>query len=179
MFVNTRNFKELDVTKTGCERATGVSHGPGTRGFSLVELTVVLILAGVAIGMAGGGLSGYSRKIAAHRAAQLFARDLSLARAQAVRGRESVVIRFSESSRWYSISTMATGRELIRRRFNVNADLDLAAIDLEMPGDTLFFTSRGILSGVGEELGTATFSAGVDTYVVSFNIMGASKVEKR
>ena len=89
------------------------------------------------------------------------------------------MIRFSESSRWYSISTMATGRELIRRRFKVNADIDLAAIDLEMPGDTLFFTSRGILSGVGAQLGTATFSAGVDTYVVSFNIMGASKVEKR
>lgn len=110
MFVNTRNLKELSVTKTECDRATGVSPCPGTGGFSLIEVTVVLILAGVAIGMAGGGLSGYSRRIAANRAAQLFARDLSLARAQAVRGRESVVIRFSESSRWYSISTMGTER---------------------------------------------------------------------
>ena len=96
----------------------------------------------------------------------------------AVRGRESVVIRFSESSRWYSVSTM-TGMELTRRRFNSNADIGLAAIDLEMPGDTLLFTSRGILSGVGGQLGTATFSSAVETYAVRFNIMGASKVERR
>lgn len=150
-----------------------------TRGFSLIELTVVLVLAGVTVGLASNLLGGYEQRVAAQHAAQLFVRDLSLARAHAVRGRESVVIRFSESSRWYSISTMTTGKELVRRRFNVNADIPLAAIDLEIPGDTLLFTSRGILDDVGGQLGTATFSAGVDTYAVSFNIMGASKVEKR
>ncbi len=149
------------------------------RGFSLVELTVVLVLAGISIGMAGGAVSGFRQKTAARHAAQLFVQDLSLARAHAVRGREPVVIRFFESSRWYSISAMTSGRELVRRRFNVNADIPLAAIDLEMVGDSLFFTSRGILNGVGGHLGAATFSAGVETYAVSFNIMGASKVEKR
>ncbi len=74
---------------------------------------------------------------------------------------------------------MTTGTELIRRRFKVNADIPLSAIDLEMLGDSLFFTSRGILDDVGGQLGTATFSAGVETYAVSFNIMGASKVERR
>ena len=172
------NLKESNLA-TGSKRATGVIPGRGKKGFSLIELAVVLILAGVTLGMAAGGLGGYRHRIAAHHAAQLFVRDLSLARAHAVRGRESVVIRFFESSRWYSISTMTTGTELIRRRFNVNADIDLAAIDLEMPGDTLFFTSRGILNGVGGQLGTATFSTLAETYAVSFNIMGASKVEKR
>ena len=124
-------------------------------------------------------MSEYRQRIGAQRAAQMFARDLSLARAEAVRGRESVVIRFSESDRWYTVSTMTTGRELLRRRFNVAADIGLAAIDLEMPGDSVFFTSRGILNGVGGQLGTATFSTGVATYAVLFNIMGASKVERR
>ena len=151
----------------------------GATGFSLIELTVVLVLTGVTVGMASAALSGVGRNTAARHAAQLFVRDLSLARAHAVRGREPVVIRFSESSRWYSISTMTTGRELLRRRFNVNADIPLAAIDLEAAGDTLFFTSRGILNGVGGPLGTATFSAGVETYAVSFNIMGAARVESR
>ena len=164
---------------TRFKRVTGVFPCPGARGFTLVELAVVLILAGVTLALATGGLVGYNDRIAAHHAAQLFVRDLSLARAHAVRGREPVVIRFSELSRWYSISSMTTGMELIRRRFNVNADIHLAAIDLEMPGDTLFFTSRGILSGVGGQLGTATFSTTTSTYAVSFNVMGASRVEKR
>ena len=164
---------------TGSKRATSVIPGRGKRGFSLVELAVVLLMAGLTLAVGIGGLSEYSRRIAAHHAAQLFVRDLSLARTYAVRGRKPVVIRFNESSRWYSIPTVTSGTELMRRRFNVNADLDLAAIDLEVPGDTLLFTSRGILSGVGGQLGTATFSTGAEVYAVSFNIMGAAKVERR
>ena len=167
------------MAKAGSKGATGVIPGRGARGFTLIELVVVLVLVGVTIAVANGGLTGYTQRIAAHHAAQLFVRDLSLARAHAVRGREPVVIRFSESGRWYSISTMTTGKELVRRRFNVNADIGLAAIDLEIPGDTVFFTSRGILSGVSGQLGTATFATANETYAVSFNIMGASKVEKR
>ena len=167
------------MAKTGYKQATGVIPGRRVRGFTLIELTVVLILIGVTLGMSLGRLSGYRERVTAQNAAQLFARDLSLARAQAVRGRESVVIRFSESDRWYSISRMTTGMELVRRRFNVNADIDLTAIDLETSGDTIVFNSRGVLSGLGGQLGTATFSTRAETYAVSFNTLGASRVEKR
>ena len=165
---------------TGSQQATRVSTHLGVAGFSLVELVVVLVLAGVTFALSFGGLSEYRQRVGAQRAAQLFARDLSLARAQAVRGRESVVIRFSESSRWYSIST-TTGRELIRRRFGTNADIDLAAIDLQTPGDTLFFNSRGVaeLSAGDGQLGTATFATQAETYAVSFNSLGASRVERQ
>jgi len=170
------NLKDSDVVFRS-KRATGVILR-GARGFTLIELAIVLVLVGVTIGVTGAGMSTYNQKVAAQHAAQLFVRDLSLARAYAVRGREPVVIRFSESSRWYSISSMTTGRELLRRRFNVEADIGLEAIDLETPGDTVFFNSRGILSGLGGQLGTATFSTAGSTYAVSFNIMGASKVEQ-
>jgi prepilin-type N-terminal cleavage/methylation domain-containing protein len=170
------NLKDSDVAIRS-KRATGVILR-GAGGFTLIELAIVLVLVGVTIGITSAGLNTYNQRVAAQHAAQLFVRDLSLARAHAVRGREPVVIRFSESSRWYSISSMTTGRELLRRRFNVEADIGLEAIDLETPGDTVFFTSRGILSGVGGQLGTATFSTAGSTYAVSFNIMGASKVEQ-
>ena len=160
------------------KRARGVIPGRGARGFSLLELTVVLVIGGVMMAIGSAALSGYSQRTAAHRAAQLFGRDLSLARAHAVRARRSVVIRFSESSRWYSISTIPTGTELIWRRFNEDADISLAGIDLEMLGDTVFFTSRGIadLSGASGQLGIATFSSAGATYIVSFNSLGASMV---
>ena len=84
---------------TGSKRVTGLIPGREARGFSLIELTVILLLAGVALGLGTGTLSKYKQRVAAQRAAQLFVGDLSLARAHAVRGRESVVIRFFESSR--------------------------------------------------------------------------------
>ena len=164
---------------TESNRAARAIHGRGVAGFTLVEIATVLALAGLMLSMTIGGLSGYRHKIAAHHAAQLFGRDLTLARAYAVRGRESVVIRFSEANRLYSIWTMTTGREVIVRRFGVDADLDLSAITLEVPGDSVFFNSRGVLSSMGGQLGTATFSSESVTYVVSFNALGASRVERR
>ena len=157
-----------------------VVSGRRRRGFSLVELTVVLIVAGVALTGLSLRMGGLLPEMAAHSAAQLFARDLSVARSSAVRTGESVVIRFYEPNCCYSISVVPTGTQLIRRRFSVDADIDLAAIDLEMLGDSLVFTSRGFadLSAIVGPLGTATFSAGVTTYTVSFNTVGASRVEK-
>ncbi len=154
----------------------------GRGGFTLLELTIVLILAGVTLGFAGLTFSGYFQRSSALRAAQVFARDLTLARSSAMRARESVVIRFFESSRWYQIVAVPSETELARRRFGVNADVDLSAIDLVFNGDTVVFSSRGVadLSNIhgGGSLGEAHFEAGATGYTVSFNSMGASKVEE-
>ncbi len=154
--------------------------GARRTGFTLIELTVVLILASLTLGFTALYFSGYYRKTSARRAAQIFAQDLSLARASALRAREPVVIRFDESGLWYSITMMDTGTELERRRFKTNADIPLSAINLQTAGDSLVFTSRGVadLTSETSSLGSATFSAGSVTYKVSFNSMGASKVQE-
>ena len=167
-----------------------MSAGPGNRpsasgrrGFTLLELTIVLLLAGLTLGFAGLSFSGYFQRSSARRAAQVFARDLSLARSSAVRAKQPFVIRFYESSRWYQVVSQSSGTELVRRRFGVNADVDLSAIDLKFRGDTLLFSARGVvdlsnISGSGT-LGEAVFAAGTTSYTVSFNSLGASKVEAR
>jgi Tfp pilus assembly protein FimT len=135
------------------------------------------------MGFAGLTFSGYFQSASARGAAQVFARDLALARSMAVRAKEPVVIRFYESSRWYQVVALTSGTELVRRRFGVNADVDLSAIDLTFRGDTVLFDARGVVNlsniqGTGT-LGQATFQAGTTRYTVSFNSLGASKVEER
>ncbi len=149
-------------------------------GFTLLEMAIVLVLAALMLGFGSLSFSGYYQRTAARRAAQVFTQDLTLARATAVRIRESVVIRFNESSRWYVVETQSDSVELTSRRFGGSADVDLSAIDLVLTGDSIVFNSRGIadLSGAGGALGTATFSSGATVYTVSFNSMGASKVEQ-
>ena len=165
---------------TGSTRSPGACHRRGAEGFTLLELVIVLVLAGLMLSFAGLTFSGYYQRTSALRAAQVFAQDLSLARTTAVRIRENVVIRFYEANRWYEVETQSTAVELVRRRFGTNADIDLSAITLDFTGDSVVFSSRGMadLSGAAGALGTATFSAGATSYTVSFNSMGGSKVEQ-
>ena len=149
-------------------------------GFTITELLVVISIGAIGLTFAGLAFSGYFERVAAEKAAQVFAQDLTLARSWAVRSRESVVIRFYESSLWYEVEAQSTATEVARRRFGVNADIDLSGVTLDMAGDSLVFDSRGVadLSGLGGPLGTATFSSGAVTYTVSFNSMGASKIDR-
>lgn len=152
----------------------------GGLGFTIIEVVVVLALIAIALTFAMVAFSGYFQRVSAQRAAQLFAQDLTLARMWAVRSREPVVIRFYEASLWYEVETENTATEVARRRFGTDADIDLSAVSLDFAGDSVVFDSRGIadLTGAGGSLGTATFSSGAVSYTVSFNSMGASKIDR-
>lgn len=150
------------------------------RGFTILELVVVLAISAAFLGFAGWTFSGYVHRTSAQRAAQLFARDLALARASAIRGQEPVVIRFNEASRWYRVSTLGSGAEIVRRRFGVGGDLRLTTIDLVVPGDSIVFSARGVAEGLtgSGSLGEARFTSNQIRYSVHFNRMGASRVRE-
>lgn len=140
----------------------------------MLEMAVVLVIAMVLSTSAGIALSTANTRMAARRAAQVFSRDLALARSSAVRGREKVTIKFSESSRWYEVRS-ASGRAIATRRFGADEDVNLSSLALDTPGDSLVFSSRGV-GTISGSLGTASFTAGGITYQVSFNALGASRV---
>lgn len=141
---------------------------------------MVILIASVGLTIAGAAFARYLSTTAGRRAAEIFARDLSLARTAAVRSREEVVIRFYEGSMRYTVTTVEGERNLVRRRFGAGGDINLSSVDLELSGDSLRFSSRGVadLSGVAG-LGTAAFAAGNTVYEVAFNAMGASRISER
>ena len=110
-------------------------HGP-TTGFSLIEVMIVMVLGSVLLALATVTFMSYNQRTAAGRAAQVFSRDLTLARSVAVRGWERVVMRFDEVASDYLVTT-AAGRELAFRRFGAGGEYRLSAVDLGMPGDSL------------------------------------------
>ena len=149
-------------------------------GFTMIELTVVVAITALVVTFGTLSFSGYFQRSSARRAAQVFAQDLVAARSYAVRSNEPVVIRFYEGSLWYEVEAQTTATEIARRRFGANADIDLSGATLETTGDSLVFSARGVadMSGAGGSLGTATFSSGATSYTVSFNGMGASKIDQ-
>ncbi|MEX2467081.1 MAG: GspH/FimT family pseudopilin [Gemmatimonadota bacterium] len=151
----------------------------GRAGFTLIELVVVLTMSAIMMGFAGLTLGSYLGRTSARRAAQLFAQDLTQARMFAVRGREAVVVRFFEGGLRYEVVTRDTGTEVVQRRFSNSDGIDLSAISLDLDGDSLVFNRRGFadLSGATGALGVASFTSGSTSYNVSFNSLGASRVE--
>ena len=143
-------------------------------------MLVSLILFTIALTLASVVFSGYQARTAAQRAAQVFAMDLSLARTSAVRGRKAVIVDFDEAGKSYLIR-IEPGDTLLERAFGRDDDIPLDALNLQLTGDSLVFDARGVgdLSGSGSSLGIASFAAGETIYDVSFNVMGASRVELR
>ena len=157
-----------------------MSRSRRTGGFTLLELLVVVTIAAVVATLGTLAFSGYFQRNSARSAAQIFAQDLVAARSFAVRSQERVVVRFYESTLWYEVESQNTATVVARRRFGANADVDLSGVTLDMDGDSLVFSVRGVadMTGAGGPLGTATFSSGAVTYTVSFNGMGASKIDQ-
>jgi len=149
------------------------------RGFTLLEVLVVMTIAGLTLAIGWGAYARYVQSSGARTSAQLFVRDLSMARATATRTREPVLLRFHEDDRSYEVVT-GSGEELVVRSFGTNEEVSLSALDLEMPGDSLRFDARGLadLSGISEPLGRALFTSGERTVTVSFNAAGASRVDE-
>lgn len=154
---------------------------PSSRlGFTVVELLVSLILFTIAMSLGSTVFSGYQSRTAAHRAAQVFAMDLSLARTSAVRGREVVIVDFDEAGVSYVIR-LESGDTILKRGFGRGDDIPLDSLNLQLTGDSVAFDARGVgdLSGSAFPLGTASFAAGANVYDVFFNVMGASRVDSR
>ncbi|MSR35220.1 MAG: prepilin-type N-terminal cleavage/methylation domain-containing protein [Gemmatimonadetes bacterium] len=145
------------------------------RGYTLIEMAMVLLIAVTLLSIVTVTFSGYNERTSARRSAQVFARDLTMARSMAVRGRETVTITFYVSTKWYKVTT-ASGRELARRRFGSTQELNLSAVTLDLGGDSVQFSTRGVGNLGAATLGTAIFTAGDVAYQVQFNSMGASKV---
>lgn len=146
----------------------------------MIELIVSLILFTIAMSLASVVFRGYQTRTAAQRSAQVFAVDLTYARTRAVRGREAVILHYDEAGMSYLVR-LESGDTLLEREFGRDDDIPLDYLNLALAGDSLVFDTRGVadLSGSGSSLGIASFAAGETTYDVSFNVMGASRVDSR
>ncbi len=150
----------------------------GPRGFSLIELVVVLAVAGITLGIAVAAFGFFRDATAARRAAETFSRDLTMARGVAVRERSAVSIVFDEAERSYVVRT-AAGREIQTRDFGRGGEIPLSEIALEFPGDSLTVSGRGVVlfGAMAGPLGVARFRAGSREYFVQFNALAATRID--
>lgn len=146
-------------------------------GFTLVELLVTLLVVSVVMGLGMVAFSEYQSRSSARRAAELFSRDLALGRSTALRSRLTVSVRFVEDSLIYHIQPSGEP-PLLTRNYGGGGDFTLASLDLRITGDSVVYSSGGImdLAGVDGSVGEAVFTAGEQNYTVVFNSLGTSRI---
>jgi prepilin-type N-terminal cleavage/methylation domain-containing protein len=147
-------------------------------GFTIIEIMVVLVIVGITTTVVSGVFYNYLDRSTAKRAAEVFRQDLTVARNAASRSRQPVELVFDEENLGYVIRVEA-GDTIVNRVFDRDAEIILDFLDLDLTGDMVAFNDRGVadLSGAKDPLGVAFFRAGDDTYTVSFNSMGSSRLD--
>lgn len=149
-------------------------------GFTLIEVAVVLTIAGIVLSMTLVNFGSFAAKTAARSAAMTFGRDLAQARAFALRSREGVTIRFERDSVLYRIES-DNGSLVASGLFGSGSDYTLDSLDLSVRGDTIRFSKDGVIDmdALRISLASALFSAGDITYEVQFNATGSSSFSQK
>lgn len=133
----------------GCE---GCETSRDATGFTILELVIAIVMAGVLLGLTYGGYRQFNEAMVVKNAAGALAADVSLTRSYAIQRRDMVSLVADETARGYLVRDNS-GEILARRSFDRSSDLPLDVLDVKTTGDSLTFNSRGLLaSGAGVEI---------------------------
>jgi prepilin-type N-terminal cleavage/methylation domain-containing protein len=150
----------------------------GFRGFTVLELVIVLLVIAITLAIASQAYGVFLARTTARRAAEVFARDLALTRSAALRERNPATLIVVEAQKRYSIR-MTGGQVIALRDYGDGQALKLSQLALDLPGDSVRFSARGIASigGGPSSIGVAHFTAGSVAYTVRFNSTGTAEVQ--
>lgn len=118
------------------------------RGFTLVELLIVLSIVSLSVLIANSSYSTFRESSTLNRAGRVVAADVGLARSQAIRTRSSVALVATEATRSYVIRDGA-GTVYLTRMFDNSSEMPLGLLNVQMPGDSIVFNSRGMMAVLG------------------------------
>lgn len=118
------------------------------RGFTLVEMLIVLSIISLAMLVANGSYITFRESSTLNRAARVVAADVALARSYAIRNRAVVAFVADESSQSYVIRD-AGGTVYLNRVFDVSSEMLIGSIDVIATGDSITFNERGLMGGAG------------------------------
>lgn len=118
------------------------------RGFTIVEMLIVLSIISLAMLMANSSYITFRESSTLNRAARVIAADVALTRSYAIRHRRRVALVANEATQSYVIRD-AAGTVYLNRAFDASSDMLIATLDVAVAGDSIAFNERGFMSGAG------------------------------
>lgn len=141
-------------------------------GFTLVEMLIVLSIVSLSMLIANSSYIAFRESSTLNRAARVIAADVALARSYAIRNRTVVSLVADEASPSYVLRD-ASGTVYLNRLFDASSEMRLETLDVKLPGDSVVFNSRGMLT-----LGSASVEVGRSggSRQVDFNAIGRWRI---
>lgn len=132
----------------------GVHYWGSARGFTLVELTVVLVIMAVAAAVAIPRFSGAQERYRVEAAAQRLRADINLARTRALTTSRPQVLEFKQSSNYYCMDGERDFTQPTNTKYEVFLDQEpyrVLVASVDFGGDeTVVFNHFGLPDTAGE-----------------------------
>jgi prepilin-type N-terminal cleavage/methylation domain-containing protein len=160
-------------------RCRAFGRGRTTRaraGFTILELMIAMAIATTLTLFGITAFKQWTEANTVEKAARVVAADVALTRQHAIQRRESVSLVADEANQAYEIRTSG-GVVLLRRQFDAANELPLTLLDVQLPGDSVAFNSRGLVSNAG----VARIDVGRlgRTQQVNFNALGRTRIQRQ
>lgn len=149
---------------------------PAHRGFTMIETLITVTVIGVTAAISARELSRYLEQRRAIVAARQVQWEIAIARSFAVRLGRPVTTIVDEPLRL--ITTRDTSGAVLRTRsFDLKSDMPLHSLILDIPGDSLRFSERGLCLNCPAS-GSATFTvrASNRTRYVRIGLLGRGEI---
>jgi prepilin-type N-terminal cleavage/methylation domain-containing protein len=147
-------------------------------GFTLMELLLVMSLIGVMVGIAAPRYTEYRNRLVPDQASSIVGNYVALTRSYAIQSRRGATLKVNPVALTMEISV--DGAAIRTMNMGVGGDFELDTLDMDMAGDSVTFTARGVCAQCGVT-GTGAIIVATDGggYLVTYNAVGVWKKTRR
>ncbi len=144
----------------------------------MIELLITVVVIGALLTIGVVSIRDYGRQQRGRRAAQALGWSVTVARSTAIRAGARVSLVVNESERSLLVRD-STGTVYYKRIFGEESDFQVEKLDLDLDGDSIVFSRRGLCLNCWSDRTTDFYIEAADKkYTLEVSLLGRTEVKR-